>query len=238
MGEPKQGDRVSANRTKAKRIKQPAKMLWPLISRPEPVADLSESQLAALEKAGQLSLTPASRLALNNIAESWTSHDRALHTPRPAEFESRLLSIRKSLQRAYAKADLNRDGASPFERQLYHWLLELPGAADALSQLASLTQIIEFLLRAEQSLPADSGSVRPMDDERFIQYLADQFVACGGKARAYVSDHSDEGYAKTPFRQFVHRFYGFLSLKSRRTRSGLDEAIRTALRQRRRGLKV
>jgi hypothetical protein len=204
-----------------------------LVLRADAVADLSESQFTALEVEGQISLTPESRRSLNNIVEAWTSHDRALHSPRPAEFRSRLQSIRISLQSAYADADLNRAGATSFERHLYHWLLELPGGIDGLSQLASLTHVIEFLLRAEQLLPTDSGSARPKDDHRFIQYLADQFEACGGKARAYLSSHNDEGYAKTPFRQFVQRFYGFLSLKSRRTRSGLDEAIRAALMQRR-----
>lgn len=208
-------------------------VLWPVVSIAEALPDLTEAQFAALETAGKVSLTPESRRTLNNIAESWISHDRMLHSPRPAKFRSRLQSIRTSLEKAHARGDLNRVGATPFEQHLYHWLLGLPDGIDGLSQLASLNAIIEFLHRAEQSLPSDSGSARPRDDDRFIQYLADQFEACGGKARAYLSSYSEEGYAKTPFRQFVHRFYEFLSLKSRRTRHGLDEAIRQTLMSRR-----
>jgi hypothetical protein len=187
-----------------------------------------------LEMAGRISLAPETQRNLNNIAASWISHDRMLLSPRPVNFRTRLQSIRTALERAHARADLNRVGATPFERHLYHWLLGLPGGIDGLSQLATLNGIIEFLHRAEQSLPPDSGSARPRDDYRFIQYLADQFEACGGKARAYLSNHSGEGYAKTPFRQFVHQFYAFLSLKSRRTSRGLDEAIRQVLMDRRR----
>jgi hypothetical protein len=195
--------------------------------------DLTEAQFAAFETAGKVSLTPESRRTLNNIAESWISHDRMRHSPRPAKFRLRLQSIRISLEKAHAQADLNRVGATPFERHLYHWLFGLPGGIDGLSQLVALNGIIEFLYRAEKSLPPDSGSARPRDDYRFIQYLADQFEACGGKARAYLSSHSEEGYAKTSFRQFIHRFYEVLSLKSRRTRRGLDEAIRQAVMDRR-----
>jgi hypothetical protein len=72
-----------------------------------------------------------------------------------------------------------------------------------------------------------------MDDDRFIQYLADQFEKCGGEAKAYATSHTDHGYAKTPFRDFVHQFYAFLSLKSRRTTSGLDGAMCDALTERR-----
>ena len=88
-----------------------------------------------------------------------------------------------------------------------------------------------LLFRSDSSLAlrCRKGAIHPI-----IQYLADQFEACGGKARAYVSNHSREGYAKTPFRQFVHQFYAFLSLKSRRTSRGLDEAIRQVLMNRRR----
>jgi hypothetical protein len=209
-------------------------VLWPVVSTAETPPDLTETQFVALEMAGKISLAPEARRILNNIAASWISHDRMLLSPRPFEFQLRLRSIRTSLERAHARADLNRVGATTFERHLYHWLLGLPGGIDALSQLATLNGIIEFLHGAERSLPLDSGSARPMDEHRFIQYLADQFEACGGKARAYVSSHSGEGYAKTPFRQFVHRFYAFLTLKLRRTSRGLDEVIRQVLMDRRR----
>src|SRR5262249_38509925 len=88
----------------------------------------------------------------------------------------------------------------------------------------------------EGALAGDRGTARPMDDHRFIWYLADQFEACGGKASAYANVHADEGYAKTPFRSFVHHFYSLIKLElaSRRTRAGLDETICAALVERRR----
>jgi hypothetical protein len=231
------GDEVEVARKKQKnrlRASGNQKVLWPVVSVAEPLPGLTEAQFAALETAGRISFTPESRRSLNSIAAIWISHDLMLLSPRPGKFRSRLQSIRTCLEKAHARADLNGVGATAFERQLYHWLLGLPGGNEGLSQLAALNGIIEFLHRAEQSLPPDSGSARPRDDYRFIQYLADQFEACGGKARAYVSSHSGEGYAKTSFRQFVHRFYEFLSLNSRRTSRGLDEAIRQVLMDRRR----
>jgi hypothetical protein len=211
--------------------------LWPTITKFKSV-HLTDAQLDAAAAAGQISLSPDSRRSLNNIAESWTTHDEALHSPRPHEFRARLESIRRLLEKARSKADLNHNGASRLERQLFHWLLELPGGPDGLSQLAALNSAIQFLREAEQSLPPDSGRARPMDDHRFIRYLADQFQANGSKVAAYRSSHNVEGYARTPFRQFVHKFYSYLPLKTRRTRSGLDEAIRQALRGRRRQKKV
>jgi hypothetical protein len=143
--------------------------------------------------------------------------------------------MRASLERASAKTDLLRPDAPALDQHLYHWLVDrgLPGTGEALNQLAGLAATIEFLKIAEKSLPADSGSARPMDEHRFIQYLADQFEECGGVAKAYATSHTDEGYAKTPFRDFVHRYYEFLSLKSRRTRSGLDGAVCEAMTKRR-----
>jgi hypothetical protein len=224
---------VKSKQKSSARASGKQKILWPVVSIAEAIPDLTEEQFAALETAGKVSLTPESRRALNNIAEGWVSHDQMLHSPRPAKFRSRLQSIRTCLEEAHALADLNRLGATPCERQLYHWLLDLPEGIDGLSQLASLNVAIEFLHRAEQSLPSDSGSARPKDDYRFIQYLADQFEACGGNARAYQSGYTEERYAATPFRQFVHCFYEFLPLESPRTRGGFDEAIRQALMGRR-----
>jgi hypothetical protein len=76
-------------------------------------------------------------------------------------------------------------------------------------------------------------TARPKDEDRFIIYLADQFEASGGQAVAYSNIHSDSGYGETPFRKFVHEFYEALPIESRRTRSGLDEAILRALEYRR-----
>jgi integrase len=81
-------------------------ILWPVVSIAEAPPDLTEAQFAALETAGRISLTLETRRALNNIAESWVSHDQMLRSPRPANFRSRLQSIRTSLEKAHARADL------------------------------------------------------------------------------------------------------------------------------------
>jgi hypothetical protein len=234
---------VGAKRIKKKqalpRTSRRETILYPLVLQaPEDDSKLTDGQFADLEKTGQISLTSEARRYLNNIATSWAAHDRARHSPRPREFRTRLRSIRSNLEKAHAEADLNREGATPFDRRLLHWLLERSETRGLLGQFADLEHLIQSLRKAEELLPPDSGSARPMDDHRFIRYLADQFEACGGKARAYLSNHSDENYAKTPFRQFVLRFYRLLPLKTRRTQRGLDEAIRRTLAQRRRSQKV
>jgi hypothetical protein len=213
----------------------PKNVLLPLVLAPKPAPKLKLEQFAALEKSGQISLTTEAQRALKNIADGWIAHDRALHSPRPAEFRARLCSMIASLEKAYAETDLLRADAPVLDQHLYHWLMGKDGTSDVLGQLAALPTTIEFLRKAKSSLAADSGSARPMDEGRFIQFLADQFEKCGCKARAYATSHKADGYAHTPFRAFVHIFYGFLSLKSRRTRSGLDEAMCRALRDRRTG---
>lgn len=216
-------------------------ILYPLVLEgvlPEDEPRLTEEQFAGLEKAGRISLTPEARRRSNTIVASWAAHDRARHSPRPAKFRAHLRSIRLNLEKANAEADLNREGATTFERHLLNWLLQRSETRELLLKFADLEHLIGSLRKAEELLPADSGAARPMDDYRFIQYLADQFEACGGKARAYLSSHSDEDYAKTPFRQFVHQFYRLVPLRTRRTQRGLDEAIRQALAQRRRTQRV
>jgi len=215
-------------------------ILYPLVMEGErhDRPKLSETQLSELEKSGRISLTPDARRYVENIARSWTAHERARYSPRPGQFRARLRSIRANLEKAHAEADLNREGATFFDRHLLLWILERPEIRDLLIQFASLEHLIGSILKAEQMLPPDSGAARPREDHRFIQYLADQFQACGGKPRAYLDAYSDEGYRQTPFRQFVHQFYGFLSLEAPRTPRGLDEAIRKALAEWRRTRKV
>ena len=178
----------------------------------------------------------ASRRALKNIAAGWIEHDQVLQSPRPGKFRARLECIRMYLKKAHVNSDLNGENATTFDRHLLHWLMEsqLPGMWEAMGQLALLPQTIEFLKRAEETLPRDSGSARPLSEERFVGYLTDQFEANGGgKARAYWSEIEGR-YKKTPFRQFAQKFYSFLLLKSRRTRKGFDEVLRKAVTARQR----
>jgi len=223
--------------------KQPHRnnLMFPLVSRANSFSKLSQSQFAELEAAGRISLTPEARRVLNAVADSWISHDAALQSPRPAEFRARLRAILDPLEAANAAAtELDGDNATVFDHHLFHWLFmgDLPGAGDARVQLGYLPHLVGFFKNAEQALPADSGSARPKDDQRFIRNLAAAFEECGGTAKAYVSAHADEGYAETPFRQFVQKFYEFLPLKSRRTRRGLDESIRRTLLDRRKAVTV
>lgn len=212
-----------------------SKVIFPLVSRASSFSELSQSQFAELEAAGQISLPPATRRDLNSIADSWISHDIASRSPRPAEFRARLRLIIDTLQAAHTAAELNGDNASIFESHMFHWLFlgDIPGAGDALTQLGCLPNLINFFKKAKEALPTDRGSTRPLDDHRFIQLLADQFEACGGKARIYFSDKEGH-YVGTPFHKFVRKFLSCLKLQSGRTALGLGEAIRLALRQRRR----
>jgi hypothetical protein len=54
-------------------------------------------------------------------------------------------------------------------------------------------RLIELLSQASQALPSDSGRRRPMDEDRFIFYLADQFESSGGRALAYANKHKESG---------------------------------------------
>jgi hypothetical protein len=143
-------------------------------------------------------------------------------------------------RRAIEELDLNATNAPILDRHLLHWLMEakFDGAQDVLQTSSSIISLAHALLgpleRAKQSLPPDGGRARPMDEERFIVALADQFETAGGHARAYTSAHSGSGYGETPFRNFVHAFYEMLPIKTRRTPSGLDDAVRRALDRRRR----
>jgi hypothetical protein len=142
--------------------------------------------------------------------------------------------MRASVEETYTGTDLLRKDATILDLQLYHWLLDQDPAGTAvfLRQLSELPAVIEFLRRVEKSLPAvNRGTARPMDEGRFIRYLADQFEKCGGKASAYATVHNAIGYADTPFRAFVHQFYDFLPLRSKRRPSGLDAAICRALKE-------
>src|SRR5262249_36229306 len=159
------------------------------------------------------------------IADGWVGHDLVLQSPRPREFRRRLRDMEKVLEHLVRSLDLHRGDASPLDRHLLHWLMNA-GADDLQNNLVVLVQEghkgIELLKHAQSALPSDKGQRRPMDEDRFIIYLAELFEASGGRATAYRAAHSDSGYANTPFRRFIHEFYRMLPLASRRTQSGLD----------------
>jgi hypothetical protein len=222
--------------TPRKSISDPKAILWPQVLDSPDAAKLKDDQFAALEAAGRIVLNREARRALNNVARAWAHHDRVLHSPRPAEFRGRLKSMRASVEGAYAETDLIRTDATMLDQHLYHWLLDQDPAGTNvfLRQLGELPAVIEFLRRVEESLPSvNCGTARPMEEGRFIRYLADQFEKSGGRASGYATAHNPIfGYAATPFRAFVHQFYALLPLRSKRRRSGLDAAICRALKGR------
>jgi hypothetical protein len=204
---------------------------------------LSQAQIERLETVAGMNFKPDTRRKLQGIADNWLSHDLVLQSARPRDFRRRLQKMESVARRAIEELDLNATGVSILDRHLLHWLMEakFDGAQDVLQTSSSIVSLAHALLgpleRAKQSLPPDSGGARPMDEERFIVALAEQFETAGGKARAYSSEHSSSGYGETPFRNFVHAFYDMLPIKSQRTPSGLDDAIRRALHRRRRAKK-
>jgi hypothetical protein len=204
---------------------------------PAKVNDLSEEDIRLLEASGGIEFTLGVRSALQRIAASWIIDDRVLQSPRPKEFRRRLTKSGKALGRAIALLDFNEGDA--VDQQLHHWLINsgFRGAPDLLHFSVCMidmgNRLIELLSLASRALPSDSGRRRPMDEERFIIYLADQFEASGGRALAYANKHKESGYADTSFCRFVHQFYALLPIVSKRSRSGLDEAIIRALKYRR-----
>jgi hypothetical protein len=129
------------------------------------------------------------------------------------------------------------DTASHLDYQLQNWLIAASCGGELLLVSASVCEqarlLINLLRCAQKNLPKDNGRARPRDEDRYIIYLADQFEASGGTALAYRDAYQDSGYALTPFRNFMHQLYDRLQLASRRTESGLDEAIIRALAYRR-----
>ena len=198
---------------------------------------LSDANFRTLEKAGGLKLNAESRKALENTAGGWISHDRMLQSPRPRQFQQRLKEMEGALERLIISLDLNRGDAPILDHHLYNWLINndfFIVDAQAASLIHNSQQLINLLRHVQKSLPTDKGRRRPMDDDRFVIYLAEPFEKSGGRASAYASAHTESGYGDTPFRKFVHQFYELLPLKSRRTESGLDETIIRALEYRRR----
>jgi hypothetical protein len=223
-------------------VRQPT-VLYPVVTRELPqradYAELSQADIGHLEVAAGFDFKPDARRKLQSIAAGWISHDRVLQSPRPKKFRARLQKMEKAAGGIIGTLDLDRNDAPILDRHLLHWLINsgCRSANDMLAASASLIgqaqQLVDLLRRVQQNLPADRGRRRPMDEDRFIIYLADQFEASGGQARAYASEHSESGYGETPFRKFVHQFYKALPIKSRRKRSGLDESILRALEYRR-----
>jgi hypothetical protein len=214
-------------------------ILWPIVRRlgPEDDWSLTDGDIAQLEQAAGVEFKPEARQAIKLIAAGWVSHDRDLQSPRPKDFRKRLHQMEK-LAGAVADLDLDRESATSFDLHLSSWLLNADfQAARDLLRISTLMadqahQLIKSLQLVQQHLPSDSGGSRPIDDHRFIIYLADQFETSGFQATGYADAYTR--YGDSPFRRLVHRLYAMLPIKKRRTQSGVDEAIIWALKERRR----
>jgi len=218
--------------------KQPA-MLWPVVTRVSPHEaewSLSDDNMDRLEEAACVQFTPEARRAIKAIAEGWVDHDRTLHRPRPGAFKKRFQMMAK-VEPTSAELDLNREDAPSLDRHLFIWLLnaDFEAARDLLRTSGAMAaqELVKSVQVVQNHLPPDPGRTRPMDEDRFIVYLADQFETTGIQATAYANQYTDSHYGETQFRTFVHQLYAMLPLKKRRTQSGLDEAMIRALKDRR-----
>jgi hypothetical protein len=215
-------------------------IIYPLAARAAPDVELSQNNFAELERVGRLALDPDLRGRLSDLAHFWVGEQRRLTSPRPKQFRQRLQQIEKTLKDAHAALDLNRESSPMWERHLFNWIRN----SGALGAEAFFEDANELLMRmqrmralaasAQKALPHDAGRSRPYEDERLIVALSTIFEAAGGTAAVYSSEHAASGVADTPFRRFAHTFYRLLPMKPKRSTSGLDQALRLALRSQRR----
>jgi hypothetical protein len=217
-------------------------IIYPLVQKGGPEFQISDANFAALERAGEITLSAELRKRLNDIAPSWAVQLTGLQSPRPKQFRNRLGLIKDTLVEAYEALDLNRAGASIWERHFFNWArnAEVEGATsffeDTDELLTRMRRMIDLVASLEQALPEDAGRKRPFDDEHYFIALADLFERAGGAAVAYWSEHKNpSGMADTPFRRFVQAFYKMLPVPWKRRPGGLDNALRDALESRRSG---
>jgi hypothetical protein len=216
-------------------------IIYPLVQKGGPEFQISDANFAALEGVGEITLSAELRTRLNDFAQSWAAQLTGLQSPRPKQFRTRLELIENTLAKAYESLDLNRTGASIWERHLFNWAgnAEVEGATsffeDTDELLTRMRRMIDLVASLERALP-DGGSKRPFDDEHYFIALADLFERAGGAAVAYWSEHKNpSGMADTPFRRFVQAFYKMLPVPWKRRPGGLDNALRDALESRRSG---
>ena len=183
-------------------------IIYPLIQEAGPEFKLSDANFAELQRVGEITLSAELRQRLDDIAHFWTGNLRALQSPRPKQFRKRLKLIEDTLAKGYEALDLNREGATIWERHLFNWARNaaVEGATsffeDANELLSRMRRMIELTARLEEALPRDGGRRRPYDDARLFIALADVFERAGGAPVAYWSEYPS-GMADTPFRKFV-----------------------------------
>jgi hypothetical protein len=217
-------------------------IIYPLVQEGGPEFQLSDANLAELQRVGEITLSAELRQRLGDLAQAWVTLLRERQSPRPKRFRKRLKLIGDRLEKAHTALDLNREGASIWEYHLFNWARNsrVEGATgffeDSKELLTRIRRMIELIARLEQALPRDRGTPRPYDDEPLFIALADVFECAGGASVTYWTEHGDRsGMADTPFRRFVQAFYKLLPVQSKRKSVGVDEALRDAMRSRRDG---
>jgi hypothetical protein len=213
-------------------------IIYPLIQEGGPEFQISDANFVELQRVGEITLSAELQQRLDDIAHFWAGQLTGLQSPRPKQFRNRLKLIEDRLEKAHRALDLNREGASIWERHLFNWAPNtgVEGAtsffADTNELLIRMRRMIELTARLDEALPRDGGRRRPYDDERLFIGLADVFERAGGAASAYWSEYSS-GMADTPFRRFVQAFYKMLPVQSKRKPAGVDGALRDAMSSRR-----
>lgn len=205
---------------------------------------IDDSQFEQLEKAGNVKLSKQQKTSLITLGNFWIDDLRLRRTARPKQFSECLDKMISAFSGAEEACRLDEKVGSR-ERHLLHWAMEasvknadkLPSALVALE--LQLMALRETLVALKNSLPLDPGRQRPFDDERRIIFLADIFEAAGGKATVYLSEYSETGrMADTPFRQFAQRFYAMLLADDKRDPGGLDKALLSARKARRKQRRI
>jgi hypothetical protein len=207
-----------------------------VISIPKEDFSFTDSQIDALEKAGEVKLLEKQRVNLLTLAIFWIDDLRLRRSSRPKQFRESL----EKMDKAFKQAELASRWDRAPEYHLVHWAMEQPakdaeGFPVALAALENQLQTVRAVVVAlMQYLPPDPGRQRPFDDEQRIISLADIFEDAGGKAVAYAGGYYAAGsMADTPFRRFAQQFYLLLPADDKRDPGGLDDALRDALAARR-----
>ena len=217
--------------------------MYPVVLAEPDNTSLLNENVRSLQEVGGIVFDADARRNLQRIADGWIFHDRVRQSPRPKDFRRRLQKMKKAVEDMIVAVNLNKGDAPLVDHHLYNWMINslfnsnLDGVGDLLHSSTLMIheghKVINSLRRVEQNLPADEGRRRPMDESRFIIYLANQFEASGGSPVAYHNVHTGSGFGNTSFRNFVHGFYKMLPIKSKRTEIGLDKEILRALKYRR-----
>jgi hypothetical protein len=215
----------------------PPPVLWPLVQRvPKDDFRFTDDQISELEKAGGVTFSEGQRRSLQTLAHFWHSDLRQRRSHRPGAFRKRLDKMSNALTQALKAIRLNVLSATELDRHLLHWVMEAPiqGAFGFLGALESqIEEALKTVAALKDCLPKDPGKPRPYDDERRLKSLADIFEDAGGAARVYIDSHKGK-IVDTPFRRFAQEFYRLLPAGGKRKPSGLDEALRAVLTERRR----